>query len=53
MGDQPLGDKPVRFPAVQVVRVEGGKTKETRHYFDMMGMLQQLGAVPAPGQAGR
>jgi limonene-1,2-epoxide hydrolase len=36
----------VKIPAVQVVTVEGGKIKEKRHYFDMMGMLQQLGAIP-------
>jgi hypothetical protein len=25
---------------------EGGKIKEPRHYFDMMAMLQQIGAMP-------
>jgi steroid delta-isomerase-like uncharacterized protein len=32
--------------AVMVSTFEGDKIKETRHYFDLMGMLQQLGAAP-------
>jgi hypothetical protein len=34
---------------VQVLTVVGGKITETHHYFDMLGMLQQLGALPMPG----
>jgi steroid delta-isomerase-like uncharacterized protein len=45
-GTLPASNKRVKILAAQVVTVEGGKIKETRHYFDMMGMLQQLGAMP-------
>jgi len=41
---QPSG-KRVSVPAVQVVTVQGNKVKETHHYFDMMSMLQQIGAL--------
>jgi steroid delta-isomerase-like uncharacterized protein len=29
-----------------VLNFEGGKIKESRHYFDMLSFLQQLGALP-------
>ena len=35
--------KRVHVPANMVVTTEGGKLKETHHYFDMMTMLQRLG----------
>ena len=50
-GELPASGRRVRIPAVQVIRVSGGKLQEGRHYFDMLGMLQQLGAVPGPSQA--
>jgi steroid delta-isomerase-like uncharacterized protein len=51
MGTIPPSGKPVRIPAVQVVTVSGDHIKETRHYFDLMGLLVQIGAVPAPAAA--
>ena len=45
-GTIPATGRRVTFPAVQIVEVAGGKVRETRHYFDLMGMLQQLGVVP-------
>jgi len=30
-------------------RLEGGRIKETRIIMDLMGMMMQMGAVPAPG----
>jgi steroid delta-isomerase-like uncharacterized protein len=48
----PASGKRVTVAAVQVVTVVGGKITETHHYFDMLGLLQQLGAIPAPGQPG-
>ena len=48
-GTIPATGKKVRLEAVQVVTVAGGKVTETRHYFDLLGMLQQLGVVPSPG----
>jgi predicted ester cyclase len=45
-GTIPATGKRAVVPAVQVLTFEGDKIKETRHYFDMMGMLQQLGVGP-------
>jgi steroid delta-isomerase-like uncharacterized protein len=45
-GTIPATGKRVRVPAVLVATVQVGKIKETRHYFDMMTMLQQLGVAP-------
>ena len=43
--------KRVRVRAVQVLTFEGEKLKENHHYFDMLGLLQQIGAVPQPQPA--
>ena len=43
----PPSGKHATVKAVQLVTVEGGKVTETRHYFDLMGLLAQIGAVPA------
>lgn len=32
--------------AVEVVEFEGDKIKAIRHYFDMLGLLAQIGALP-------
>jgi steroid delta-isomerase-like uncharacterized protein len=45
-GDIPASNKQVSVKAVQVLDFEGGKIKANRHYFDLMGLLQQIGAVP-------
>jgi len=29
-----------------VLNFEGGKIKDSRHYFDMLSFLQQLGVIP-------
>jgi steroid delta-isomerase-like uncharacterized protein len=42
----PPSGKRVTVQAVQVITVQGNQIKETRHYFDMLGMLQQIGATP-------
>ena len=41
----PASNKPVEFPACEVVQVEGGKVKSASHYFDMLTMLTQIGAT--------
>ena len=41
----PASNKPVEFPACEVVQVEGGKVKSVSHYFDMLTMLTQIGAT--------
>jgi steroid delta-isomerase-like uncharacterized protein len=48
-GELPASGKRFRIQAVQVVQGSGGKIREIRHYFDLLTMLQQLGAMPAPG----
>jgi steroid delta-isomerase-like uncharacterized protein len=40
--------KRVKIPAVQVVRIKGDKVAETRHFFDLMTLLGQIGALPTP-----
>jgi steroid delta-isomerase-like uncharacterized protein len=45
-GTIPASGRRAVVPAVQVLTFEGDKIKENRHYFDMMGMLQQLGVAP-------
>jgi steroid delta-isomerase-like uncharacterized protein len=51
-GDRiPATGKKVRIPAVQIVRTSGGKIAETRHYFDQMSMMAQLGVMPAGTRA--
>lgn len=50
-GSIPASGKRVNVRAVQVLTFEGGKLKKNHHYFDMLGMLQQLGAVPQPQPA--
>jgi hypothetical protein len=37
---------------VGIDRIEHGKIVESWGTFDQFGMLQQLGVIPAPGQAG-
>lgn len=41
----PPSGKRVRVAAAQVITIADGKIKETRHYFDLLGMLQQLGVA--------
>jgi steroid delta-isomerase-like uncharacterized protein len=51
MGVIPSSGKRVNLAAVQVVRFKGDKVAETRHFFDLMTMLAQIGAVPMPATA--
>lgn len=46
-GTIPPSGKQVSVPAALVMEVEGDKIKATRHYFDLLGMMTQIGAVPA------
>jgi steroid delta-isomerase-like uncharacterized protein len=51
-GDKiPPTGKKVNVPAVQIVRTSGGKIVETKHYFDLMTMMTQLGVVPAASRS--
>ena len=41
----PASNKSIEMPACQVVQVEGGKVKSASHYFDMLTLLTQIGAM--------
>jgi steroid delta-isomerase-like uncharacterized protein len=51
LGIPPTG-KPVAMAAIEINRVVGGQVAEHRVVLDQLGMLQQLGVVPTPGQGG-
>ncbi len=51
MGPIPPSHKKVSIPAVQVVTFKGDKVSDTKHYFDLMTMLAQIGALPMPATA--
>src|SRR6266702_392651 len=48
-GIAPTG-KPMTVTGIETMRVSGGKIVEGWVEFDQLGMLQQLGVIPAPGQ---
>jgi steroid delta-isomerase-like uncharacterized protein len=50
-GDIPPSSRHVAVKAVQVFDLEGDKIREVHHYFDMMGLLQQVGAAPTGAAA--
>jgi predicted ester cyclase len=50
MGIPPTG-KSVSFGVIDIIRVAGGKFVEHWGQMDSMGMMQQLGAFPMPGQS--
>ena len=49
MGIPPTGIQ-VTFTGITINRIAGGYNAETWTSWDALGMLQQLGAVPPPGQ---
>ncbi len=49
VGVPPTGNR-VEVKGITVHRVEGGKIAEEWEVFDAMGLMQQLGVVPSPGQ---
>ena len=51
MGIPPTG-KSVSFGVIDIIRAAGGKFVEHWGQMDSMGMMQQLGAIPAPEQSG-
>jgi len=44
--------KQVKIKTIDIWRVANGKMVENWVQMDMLGMMQQLGVVPAPGQTG-
>ena len=51
MGVPPTG-KTVSFGVIDILRVAGGECQEHWGQMDSMGLMQQLGALPTPGQGG-
>jgi steroid delta-isomerase-like uncharacterized protein len=51
MGIPPTG-KQVAVGGIWISRIRGGQVVEEWGVSDELGMLQQLGVIPAPGQAG-
>ena len=51
MGVPPTG-KSVSFGVIDIIRMAGGKCVEHWGQMDNMGLMQQLGAIPAPGPSG-
>ena len=44
----PPSNKRIAVKSVEVIEIEDGKIKALRHYFDLMTMLQQIGAMDPP-----
>jgi predicted ester cyclase len=49
MGMPPTG-KRISVTGIDIFRFEGGKIVEHWNQSDMLGLLQQLGAIPSPAQ---
>lgn len=41
----PASNRPIEVSACQVIQVQGGKVKALTHYFDMLTLLTQMGAI--------
>ncbi len=50
MGISPTG-KQVTMPGIDILRIADGKIVEMWNQEDVLGMMQQLGAIPEPGQS--
>lgn len=48
----PATGRQVSVPGVVIDRIVGGKMNESRILMDTLGMMQQLGVIPTPGQPG-
>jgi len=44
----PASGKPVRFAGVQILRFANGKIVDDWEIWDQLGMMQQMGLLPAP-----
>lgn len=49
MGIAATTNKTITVGGIAILRVVDGKVAELREQFDQMGMMQQLGAIPAQG----
>ena len=51
-GGIPATGRPVAVTGIDITRLENGKIVEIWHQEDIIGLMQQLGAIPAPAAAG-
>jgi steroid delta-isomerase-like uncharacterized protein len=52
LGPFPASGKSVRLSGISLLRLREGKIVEDKVRADMVGLLQQIGVIPAPGQGG-
>src|SRR5262245_37252595 len=45
----PATGRKVSIPAINIMRFEGEQIVELRGVLDVMGLMQQIGAIPVPG----
>jgi predicted ester cyclase len=50
LGGMPPTGRHVRLSGMDILRIADGQIAEVWHIEDTLGMMQQLGAIPAPGQ---
>jgi predicted ester cyclase len=48
----PPTDRQISVTGIAIERFENGKSVEHWEIFDQLGMMQQLGVIPPPGQGG-
>jgi predicted ester cyclase len=48
----PATGKLVTVTGTDIFRIAGGKIVELWQHWDQLGLLQQLGVIPTPGQQG-
>jgi steroid delta-isomerase-like uncharacterized protein len=51
MGIPPTGNRMEEITGIYMSRISGGKIVEEWYNYDALGMMQQLGVIPAPGQS--
>jgi steroid delta-isomerase-like uncharacterized protein len=51
MGIPPTGNRMEQITGIYMSRISGGKIVEEWYNYDALGMMQQLGLVPASGQS--
>jgi predicted ester cyclase len=47
----PASGRPVQVTGVDIFRMRGGKIVEQWAAYDLLGILMQIGAIPAPAAA--
>ncbi len=48
-GVLPASGKRIQVSAALATTIQGGKARSIRHYIDLLSLLRQIGAMPAPG----